>query len=97
MRLKKINDEQLFKMLIDEMFIIAGHTDVQYEDIVDRKDNWFQEYTMTVEQNDKWRESATKIIMRERRWPRYRAKREMDWISLCYGLKLIDYGNITSK
>lgn len=32
--------------LINQMFKIAGHT-VTYEDIKDRKDPWFKEYTMT--------------------------------------------------
>ena len=90
MRLKKVSDEQLMKMIIDEMFIIAGYTDVQYEDIL-KVDNWFQQYTMTQEQNDQWVDAAIRIIMRENRWPKYRAKKWMFWISLNYGLKIINY------
>jgi len=90
MRLKKVSDEQLMKMIIDEMFIIAGYTDVQYEDIL-KVDNWFQQYTMTQDQNNQWVDAAIKIIMRERRWPKYRAKKQMMWVSLSYGLKIINY------
>ena len=90
MRLKKVSDEQLMKMIIDEMFIIAGYTDVQYEDIL-KVDNWFQQYTMTQEQNDQWVDAAVKIIMRERHLAKYRAKKQMSWFSLQYGLKIINY------
>ena len=90
MRLKRVSDEQLLKMIIDEMFIIAGYTDVQYEDIL-KVDNWFQQYTMTQEQNDQWVDAAIRIIMRENRWPKYRVKKWMFWISLNYGLKIINY------
>ena len=89
MRLKKVSDEQLMKMVIDEMFIIAGYTDVQYEDIL-KIDNWFQQYTMTQDQNNQWVDAAIKIIMRERHWPKYRAKKQMSWISLQYGLKIAE-------
>ena len=44
---KKID---IAKTLIDKMFEIAGHQ-VTFEDIKDRKDNWYQQYTMTEEQN----------------------------------------------
>jgi hypothetical protein len=90
MRLKKVSDEQLMKMIIDEMFIIAGYTDVQYEDIL-KVDNWFQHYTMTQDQNNQWVDAAIKIIMRERRRPKYMAKKQMIWIGLSYGLKIINY------
>ena len=89
MRSKRVSDEQLAKMLIDEMFIIAGYTDVQYEDILNIN-NWFVKYTMTMQQNMQWIEAGVKIIVRERKWPKYRAKKEMGWFSLQYGLKISD-------
>ena len=42
--------EQAVVDLINQMFIIAGHS-VTYDDIVG-VENWFQKYTMTVEQGD---------------------------------------------
>jgi hypothetical protein len=45
--------EQSVIDLINEMFRIAEHA-VTYDDIKDRKDNWFSEYTMTEEQNEAW-------------------------------------------
>ena len=48
---KKKTPEENAKILIDKMFELAGHA-VKYEDIVDRKDNWFWDWTMTMEQID---------------------------------------------
>ena len=47
--------EQALIDIINQMFIIAGHN-VSYDDIKDRKDNWFSEWTMTEAQNEEWRE-----------------------------------------
>ena len=84
-RLEK--DKWVSKQIIDEMFMIAGHPDITYEDVINRKDNWWMEWEMTMEQNTQWKEAGIKILKREYRWPKYRAEREMDWISLMYGLK----------
>lgn len=92
--MNKVEKEQwIVKMLIDEMFIIAGYPDVSYEDIIDRKDNWWMDWSMTVEQNEQWKKAGIDILRRERKWPKYRAVREMDWFSLLYGLKFSDYEN----
>jgi len=84
-------DKWVAKQLIDEMFLIAGHPDITYEDIIDRKDNWWMDWGMTLEQNQQWKEAGIKILQREYRWPKYRAVKEMDVTSLLYGLKFIDY------
>jgi hypothetical protein len=39
--------------IINQMFIIAGH-DVTFDDIKDRKDDWYSQWTMTVEQSEEW-------------------------------------------
>ena len=44
---------QVFIDLINKMFEIAGHS-ITYEDVKDRKDDWFTQWTMTVEQNEEW-------------------------------------------
>ena len=81
--------EKQEKMLVDminEMFRIAGHA-VTYDDIKDRKDNWFQEWTMTVEQNDEWQAWGEKYLQKYLRLPARWAEREMAMISLMWGLK----------
>ena len=88
-RLEK--DKWVSKQIIDEMFMIAGHPDITYEDVINRKDNWFNQWTMTIEQNEQWKKAGVKILQREYKWPKYRAEKEMDWCSLMYGLKFSDY------
>jgi len=46
---------------------------------------------MTLEQNQQWKKAGIKILQREYKWPKYRAEKQMDWYSLMYGLKFIDY------
>ena len=76
--------------LVNMMFEIAGHT-VTFEDIKDRKDNWFQEWTMTTEQNDQWKLWGKKYLIKNLRMNAKRAEKEMMWASLQWGLKFSDY------
>lgn len=82
--------EQALVNIINKMFEIAGHQ-VTYEDIKDRKDNWFQEWTMTVEQNEEWQEWGRKYLMKTFRTASKRAEMEMQWTSLAYGLKFSNW------
>ena len=72
--------------LVNKMFEIAGHQ-VTYDDIKDRQDNWFQEWTMTVEQNEEWQEWGRKYLMKLFRMSSKRAEIEMQWACLGWGLK----------
>ena len=82
--------EHVIINLINKMFEIAGHP-VTFDDIKDRKDNWFQEWTMTVEQNDQWKAWGKKYLIKNLRINAKLADREMAWVSLQWGLKLSDY------
>jgi hypothetical protein len=73
--------------LLNEMFKIAGHQ-ITYDDIKDRKDNWFQEYTMTEAQHDEWMEWGANYFKKKLSVPAYRAEKEMMWVSLMWGLKI---------
>ena len=88
---KHEKDKWVAKRIIDEMFMIAGHPDITYEDVIDRKDAWYSEWGMTMDQNEQWKKAGVKILQQEYRWPKYRAEKEMDMMSLLYGLKFIDY------
>lgn len=72
--------------LINQMFIIAGH-DVTYEDIKDRKDDWYTQWTMTVEQGEEFKEWGKKYLMKELRTRAKLAEKEMLWFNLQWGLK----------
>jgi hypothetical protein len=87
---QKANKErQLLKELIDKMFEMAGH-DLKFEDVEGKKENWFQQYTMTEAQNEEWRDWGIKLIMKKRRYNKYLADREMRMLDLYCGLKISD-------
>ena len=86
---KRLNKEQKQEQavidLINQMFIIAGHQ-VTYDDVLG-KENWFQEYTMTVEQAEEFKKWGKKYLMKNLRTYAKAAEREMMWFTLQYGLK----------
>jgi hypothetical protein len=82
-RQEKLN--QLTIDLINKMFEISDH-DVTYEDIKDRKDEWYTKWTMTVEQGEKWRQWGEQELKKRLRINSKYAKYEMAMFSLNYGL-----------
>jgi hypothetical protein len=78
--------DDLVKTLIDQMFIIAGH-ELRYDDVIGRKDNWFQQYTMTEAQRNEWKEWGISYIRKKKRWSKKLAEREMAFLDLYCGLK----------
>jgi hypothetical protein len=79
----------VLKELINKMFEIAGHS-LKFEDIEGRKDNWFQQYTMTEAQNEEWRSWGIKFIMKKLRYNKFTADREIRMLDLYCGLKISD-------
>ena len=51
----KQKQEQFVVDVINKMFEIAGHS-ISYDDVKDRKDAWYAEWTMTMEQSDVWKD-----------------------------------------
>jgi hypothetical protein len=45
--------EKEVRVLLDKMFEIAGHN-IKYDEIVNRKDQWFNGYSMTQAQENEW-------------------------------------------
>ena len=88
---KKKTPEENAKILIDKMFEIAGH-DVKYEDIVERKDNWFWDWTMTMAQRDEWMEWGVDYLRKNNRYTtKKQAEINMSWVDMQWGLKVSDY------
>lgn len=83
-------EKQMVVDIINEMFRIAGH-DVTYEDIKDRQDDWFQQWTMTVAQNDEWQKWGKKYLQKNLRMYATMAERQMAMISLMWGLQFSDF------
>jgi hypothetical protein len=87
MKSKKLTDDDIIKELIDIMFIIAGHN-VSYEDIKDRKDKWYEQWTMTPEQEEKWMEHMVKYFRKHRSMTIRHAQTSASMFNLMYGLKV---------
>ncbi len=85
--MRKNKDLIIVETMINKMFEIAGHS-VTYEDIKDRKDNWYQQWTMTEEQNKEWREWGLKYLKKQKGLLKYFAERQMAMFDLMYGLKI---------
>ena len=71
--------------IINEMFIIAGH-EVTYEDIKDRKDAWYTQWSMTESQFDEWQKWGQIYLKKKFRFSDYFAQKEMGFIGLMWGL-----------
>ena len=85
--MKKSKDDIIVEELINKMFEIAGHS-VTFEDIKGRKDNWYQEWTMTEEQNKEWREWGVKYLRKKKGLYKSYADRNMAMFDLMYGLRI---------
>lgn len=81
--------EKAVQDLINKMFELAGH-DVKYEDIKDREDAWYTDWTMTVEQHEQWMEWGAAYLRKELRTRKEASKKQMSWFALNYGLKFSD-------
>jgi len=80
-------EEQMVPDMINKMFEIAGHQ-VAYDDVIDRKDDWFCQWTMTEQQYDEWKLWGKKYLMKNLRMYAKMAERQMAMIGLMWGLKL---------
>lgn len=79
--------EQALIDLINKMFEIAGHQ-VTFDDAIAFGDQWFNNWTMTSEQRDEWDKWGKKYLMKKLNLYAARAKKEMSWIGLQWGLKI---------
>jgi len=90
MRKRRPTPEETVEIIINKMFEIAGH-DVSYQDIKDRKDNWYTEWTMTVDQDTEWKKWMKDFFKTRFRYPAKIAEREASMCSLMWGLKHSDF------
>jgi hypothetical protein len=82
--------EKMVVDMINKMFEIAGHS-VTYDDVKDRKDDWYTQWTMTVEQNDEWKDWGQKYLIKELKMNKKYAETQMGMISLMWGLKFSNF------
>ena len=79
-------EEQMVPDMINKMFEISGHR-VTYEDIKDRKDDWYTQWTMTDQQNNEWNLWGKKYLMKNLRMGAKWSENQMGYIGLMWGLK----------
>jgi hypothetical protein len=72
------------------MFIIAGH-EVTFDDVKDRKDDWYMQWTMTVQQNEEWKQWGVDYLRKNLKVNKALAEKEMMWVSLQWGLKFSNW------
>jgi hypothetical protein len=76
-------------MILNKMFEIAGHN-VTYDDIKDRKYDWYTEWTMTVQQSKEWQDWGVDYLRKNLKMNKVLAENEMRWVNLQWGLKYND-------
>jgi len=86
----KQKQEQFVVDVINKMFEIAGHP-ITYDDVKDRQDDWYTQWTMTMEQSDEWKNWGVSEIRKRFRYNKKWAEREMGMIILMWGLKFSDF------
>ena len=87
---KQQKREQAVIDLLNQMFVIAGHS-VTYEDIKGRTDNWWAEWTMTTAQADQWKAWGVDYLRKNLKLNKTLAEKEMQWMNVQWGLKYSDW------
>jgi len=82
--------EEIVRTIINKMFEIAGHN-VTYDDVKDRKDAWYTDWTMTVEQDEEWKKWMKEYFKKDCKYFAKIAEREAAMCSLNWGLKYSDF------
>lgn len=76
--------------LVNKMFEIAGHQ-VTFDDAVAFGEGWHDNWTMTASQQEEWNKWGKTYLMKKLNMYAARAKKEMLWIGLQWGLKLEEH------
>ena len=85
-RRKRPEPEEIVRNVINRMFEIAGY-DTCYEDIIDRKDDWYTQWTMTEEQGKIWQQWMIDYFKNECKIPLKLTERKASIYNLMWGLK----------
>jgi hypothetical protein len=71
------------------MFEISKH-EITFDDVLKRKDNWFQQYTMTTEQQKQWIEWSENYLRKKTNMSKYAINITMQWLILDVSLLVVD-------
>ena len=78
---KEQKKEKMVVDMINKMFEIAGHP-VTFDDVKDRKDSWYTDWTMTMEQNEEWKKWGKKYLMKELRMYAKMAEKQVEPLNI---------------
>lgn len=81
--------QKIVEHLINKMFEYA-HIPQTYDDIKNRKDEWYREFTMTQEESNAFKDYAIRYLKRQLKTGYYKADTEYQWFDLMYGLRISD-------
>jgi hypothetical protein len=84
-----VDTDKLVKHLINKMFEYA-HIPQTYDDVKNRRDEWYKEFTMTQAQSNAFKDYAVRYLKRELKSSYYKADTEYQWFDLMWGLKISD-------
>ena len=79
--------DQSLKDIINKMFELAGYA-IRYDDLIDRSDDWFNQFTITEDQYDEWKTWGRKYLMSQLKLTAKKADYEMSMVGLMYGLRM---------
>ena len=89
MKNKKKTEEEVVRTLIETMFLIAGHPNISYDDVLKEGDGWWSRYTMSEKQRDDWFKWGSDYVKKELKLSTVNAHRQMQWIDLMWGLRVV--------
>jgi uncharacterized protein YpuA (DUF1002 family) len=79
--------EKSVEVIVNKMFEISGHN-LTYNNVKDRDDDWYTQWTMTSEQVTQWEQWGKEYLMENLQMNSIMAEKEMDIMSLGWGLKI---------
>lgn len=83
----RLDAQQVVRILVNKMFEIARY-EVNYEQLLERKDDWYNQYTWTEAQNKEWKEWGTEFLYKKYARTKKAAQSEMEMFDFNYGLKI---------
>lgn len=80
--------KELVEELMDKMFEIAGH-DLKWEDMKERQDPWYDQYTWSKEQEEEWRSWGINLLRKKAGMNIAMATRNVNGLLFQTGLKVV--------
>lgn len=81
-----MDNDNIIKDLVNMMFKHA-EVNVTYDDVVNRQDAWYHDWTITEEKEKSFKQEAIKHVQKLKKWPKYIAESNVNFFICNYGLK----------